>query len=271
MPELPEVETTCRGIAPWVEGQQITSVLVRNASLRWPIPDTLAPTLKGRRIKGISRRGKYLLLDVGSGQVLVHLGMSGSLRIVDAAAEVRKHDHVDVCLGSGKILRYHDPRRFGCVLWLEGEPQLHPLLAELGPEPLSADFSAEYLFKLSRKRQTPVKHFLMDSHVVVGVGNIYANEALFLAGILPTRKAGEVSKKQYVALVDVIKAVLLRAISSGGTTLRDFVGGDGKPGYFKQQLHVYGRGGEPCTKCHAHLIEIRQGQRTTVYCPKCQR
>lgn len=270
MPELPEVETTARGIAPWTEGQRVSDVIVRQASLRWPIPVVLAAELKGRVIRKVSRRGKYLLLQTDAGHVLIHLGMSGSLRIVEGGAAVRKHDHVDICLASKRILRFHDPRRFGCVLWHSGALEEHPLLAELGPEPLSDEFSGDYLFLRSRKRSTPIKHFIMDSHVVVGVGNIYANEALFLAGILPTRKAGSVSKKRYERLGQIIKQVLSRAIESGGTTLRDFVGGDGKPGYFKQQLHVYGRGNESCTRCATALIEIRQGQRSTVYCSCCQ-
>lgn len=270
MPELPEVETTGRGIAPWVEGQRVTAVVVRHAGLRWPVTPTLAAELKGQVIESVTRRGKYLLLRCAKGHVLIHLGMSGSLRIVESGDPVKKHDHVDVVLGSGKVLRFHDPRRFGCILWLTGDPLLHPLLAELGPEPLSEAFSADYLFSLSRKRTAPVKQFVMDSHVVVGVGNIYANEALFLAGILPSRKAGSISKARYAKLVVAIKQVLAAAIKSGGTTLRDFVGGDGKPGYFRQQLHVYGRGGEACTRCGGQLTEIRQGQRSTVYCGRCQ-
>jgi formamidopyrimidine-DNA glycosylase len=270
MPELPEVETTGRGIAPWVEGQCVTAVQVRHAGLRWPVPPELARTLPGQRIRSVTRRGKYLLLQTDAGHVLIHLGMSGSLRIVEAATEVKKHDHVDICLASGKVLRFHDPRRFGCILWLTQDPQQHPLLAELGPEPLSEAFDADYLFARSRKRSAPVKQFIMDSHVVVGVGNIYANEALFLAGILPSRKAGSISKARYVRLVAAIRQVLADAIRSGGTTLRDFVGGDGKPGYFKQSLHVYGRGGENCRRCAAQLTEIRQGQRATVYCARCQ-
>lgn len=270
MPELPEVETTGRGIAPWVEGVRVKAVIVRHAGLRWPVPATLGQALPGLVIERVTRRGKYLLLQTAAGHVLVHLGMSGSLRLVEPGDEVKKHDHVDFVLANGKVLRFHDPRRFGCILWLTGDPMAHPLLAELGPEPLSQAFSADYLFALSRKRTAPVKQFIMDSHVVVGVGNIYANEALFLAGILPTRKAGSISKARYARLVAAIKQVLASAIKSGGTTLRDFVGGDGKPGYFKQSLHVYGRGGEACTRCDAQLIEIRQGQRATVYCPRCQ-
>jgi formamidopyrimidine-DNA glycosylase len=271
MPELPEVETTCRGVAPWVEGQRVCTVLVRQPALRWPVPATLAEQIEGKTIHKVSRRGKYLLLSVGEGHVLVHLGMSGSLRMVETGTPARTHDHVDFMLANGKVLRYHDPRRFGCILWVVGDPTSHALLADLGPEPLSDGFSAAYLFSRSRKRQVPIKQLIMDSQVVVGVGNIYANEALFLAGILPLRKAGSISMKRYAALVQAIRQVLADAIEAGGTTLRDFVGGDGKPGYFRQSLHVYGRGGEACGKCGRYLTEIRLGQRSTVYCPVCQR
>jgi len=271
MPELPEVETTCRGIAPWVEGRQVHSVLVRQPALRWPVPPSLAGQIEGQCIQKVSRRGKYILLAVGEGHLLVHLGMSGSLRIVESGTPARTHDHVDFRFEDGKILRYHDPRRFGCILWVKGDPANHVLLADLGPEPLSDDFSTDYLFSRSRKRLTPVKQLIMDSHVVAGVGNIYANEALYLAGILPQRKAGSISRKRYAALVQAIKAILAAAIQSGGTTLRDFVGGDGKPGYFQHSLYVYGRSGEACRKCSSHLMEIRLGQRSTVYCPGCQR
>ena len=271
MPELPEVETTRRGIAPHVEGRRVEAVLVREKRLRWPIPATLARELPGQRIDSIERRAKYLILRSEAGCLLVHLGMSGSLRIVSPDEPVRKHDHVDIQLTGAKVLRFHDPRRFGCMLWVKGNVDEHPLLAGLGPEPLAEDFTAEYLFTRSRKRKAPVKSFIMDQRIVVGVGNIYANEALFPAGISPRRKAGKVTRAQYAALVAEIKAVLKRAITSGGTTLRDFIGGDGKPGYFKQSLNVYGRGGEPCVNCRSTLTEFRLGQRTTVYCPKCQR
>lgn len=270
MPELPEVETTRRGIAPWIEGRRVTSINVRERSLRWPIPENLEKKLQGQVFGASSRRGKYLLLPAGPGVLLIHLGMSGSLRLVGAGEPVRKHDHVDIALDSGQVLRFHDPRRFGAMLWLEEAPESHPLLAHLGPEPLSADFSADYLYARSRKRRVPVKQFLMDSEVVVGVGNIYANEALFLAGIRPTRAAGSISKARLEALVSAVKQVLEQAIRAGGTTLRDFVGGDGKPGYFAQSLHVYGRGGEVCTRCAGRLTEIRQAQRSSVYCARCQ-
>lgn len=271
MPELPEVETTKRGIEPHIKGQTVSQVIVRQPQLRWPIPSSLQQKLPGCRCNGVSRRGKYLLLDYQAGTVLIHLGMSGSLRVIKSPTAVRKHDHVDFVLGSGDILRYTDPRRFGCILWEESEPALHPLLSKLGPEPLTDDFDAGYLHSLSKKRKAPIKTFIMDSNVVVGVGNIYANEALFMAGISPKRAAGAVSRSRYEKLVSAIKAVLAKAIQVGGTTLRDFTGGNGDPGYFKQSLQVYGRAGLPCRECERALTEIRIGQRTTVYCRNCQK
>ncbi|MBN4075125.1 MAG: DNA-formamidopyrimidine glycosylase [SAR86 cluster bacterium] len=271
MPELPEVETTCRGIQPHIEGKTVKSVLVRQPQLRWPVSAELGEILPGQRINKVSRRGKYLLLETKAGCVLIHLGMSGSLRITKKSEEVKKHDHVDIIMKNGAILRYHDPRRFGCMLWAGQQPFKHVLLEKLGPEPLTDDFNADHLFALSRKRNAAIKNFIMDGHIVVGVGNIYANEALFAAGIKPRRAAGKVSKAAYIRLVAAIKAILAEAIEQGGTTLRDFVGGDGKPGYFKQSLSVYGRGGESCVNCQTTLKEIRLGQRSTVYCPKCQR
>ena len=270
MPELPEVETTCRGIAPHILGQQVTAVVVRNSRLRWPVPAQLALDLPGRRVERVERRGKYLLLYAGDGCLLVHLGMSGSLRVTSAESTPLKHDHIDILIGNGAILRYSDPRRFGCMLWLKESPLEHPLLKTLGPEPLSDEFNGNTLFAASRGRKAPVKGLIMDSHVVVGVGNIYANEALFMAGIRPDRAAGRVSAERYEGLSQCIREILGRAIAQGGTTLRDFVGGDGKPGYFKQSLHVYGRGGEACTSCGGTLKEIRLGQRSTVFCPHCQ-
>jgi formamidopyrimidine-DNA glycosylase len=271
LPELPEVETTRRGIAPHVEGARVQSVLVRNGRLRWPVPAALAADLPGQTIHAIERRAKYLLLRTRAGTLLAHLGMSGSFRIVTPGEPVRKHDHVDIVLANGKVLRFHDPRRFGCMLWVTDPIEQHPLLAGLGPEPLAADFTGAYLFARSRKRSAPIKSFIMDQRIVVGVGNIYANEALFGAGISPRRKSGAVTRAQFDALVSEIRAVLKRSIKSGGTTLRDFVGSDGAPGYFIQQLQVYGRGGEACARCRSTLREFRQGQRATVYCPKCQR
>jgi formamidopyrimidine-DNA glycosylase len=239
------------------------------------VPINLPQLLEGRRIVRVERRGKYLLLpfedEKQQGTLLLHLGMSGSLRIVEAGAVVGKHDHLDIALDSGQALRLTDPRRFGAVLWQPLEAGEHELLADLGPEPLTDAFDGAYLWQRSRGRSAPVKAFLMDSHVVVGVGNIYANEALFAAGIRPDRAAGRISLARYERLVDEVKRVLARSIKQGGTTLRDFVGGDGKPGYFRQQLLVYGRGGEVCRQCEAVLIEVRLGQRSTVYCQNCQR
>ena len=271
MPELPEVETTRRGIEPHLQGRRIVKVVVRQPQLRWPIPADLAQLLVGREISEVQRRGKYLLVPFGHGQLIMHLGMSGSLRIVPVGSAVQKHDHLDIELSSGQALRYTDPRRFGAVLWQPSGNSPHPLLAELGPEPLTDEFDGTYLFRRSRGRAAPVKTFLMDSHIVVGVGNIYANEALFGAGIRPDRAAGRVALARYQRLAEAVKFVLARSIRQGGTTLRDFVGGDGKPGYFRQQLQVYGRGGEACRVCAAPLAEVRLGQRATVYCRVCQR
>jgi formamidopyrimidine-DNA glycosylase len=271
MPELPEVETTRRGIEPHLRGHRIVRVVVRQPRLRWPVPDNLGELLVGQPVDAIHRRGKYLLIPFATGTLLLHLGMSGSLRIVAAGEPPRKHDHLDIEVDSGRALRLHDPRRFGAALWLEGEAGAHPLLAGLGPEPLTDAFDGRYLWERARGRSAPVKTFLMDNHVVVGVGNIYANEALFAAGIRPDRAAGRIALARYQRLADEVKRVLARSITQGGTTLRDFVGGDGKPGYFAQQLLVYGRGGEPCRSCGTPLVEVRLGQRSTVYCPRCQR
>ncbi len=270
MPELPEVETTRRGVEPHCTGRQVERVIVRDSRLRWPVPDHLASTLSGQDIVAVERRGKYLLFQTVTGYLLVHLGMSGSLRVVEAAATPGRHDHIDVLLDGDTCLRYHDPRRFGCFLW-QAKGGEHPLLANLGPEPLSADFDGLLLYRLSRRRKGPVKSFIMDGKVVVGVGNIYANEALFLSGIHPGRVAGRISLERYRRLAQCIKQVLTSAIEQGGTTLRDFVGGDGKPGYFAQQLYVYGRSGQPCKVCGTLLQERRLGQRSSVYCVTCQR
>ncbi|TQV82536.1 bifunctional DNA-formamidopyrimidine glycosylase/DNA-(apurinic or apyrimidinic site) lyase [Exilibacterium tricleocarpae] len=271
MPELPEVETTRRGIEPHVAGHTVTAVELRRARLRWPIPADLPVLLKRRKLLSVNRRGKYLLLRFTHGHALLHLGMSGSLRVVAADQPPRKHDHVDIRFGNGAVLRFTDPRRFGALLWTAEPPAEHSLLRHLGPEPLTEAFNADYLFARSRKRKQAVKTLIMDSAVVVGVGNIYANEALYLAGIRPSRAAGGISRAACEALTANIKEVLAKAIAQGGTTLRDFVGGDGKPGYFKQQLWVYGRGGQPCGRCGKPLKEVRLGQRSTVYCTACQR
>lgn len=270
MPELPEVETTLRGISPYILGQKVTDIVIRQPRLRWPIPVELRELLPGQRLVDARRRGKYLLLDFGQGHALIHLGMSGSLRIVKADEPPSYHDHFDVVFGK-LALRYCDPRRFGCLLWIGDAPELHKLLVDLGPEPLTDSFTADYLYERTRKRSQAIKQFIMDSKIVVGVGNIYANESLFMSGIKPIRKAGSLTRKNCEDLVRDIKFVLQRSIDQGGTTLRDFVGGDGKPGYFKQQLLVYGRGGQACSRCTKPLKEVRMNDRTTVYCVACQK
>lgn len=273
MPELPEVETSCRGIAPHIEGYRVKQVTVRQHQLRWLIPSDLPEHLEGHELLSVRRRAKYLLLQFRHGFLVLHLGMSGSLRVVNWDVEPGKHDHVDIVFGPDQVLRLNDPRRFGAVLWVSGDKtalQQHPLLAHLGPEPLGDAFTGAYLFEQTRKRKKAIKLLIMDAHVVVGVGNIYANEALFKAGIRPSKSAGTVTKNQCLVLAAEIKAVLSRAIEQGGTSLKDFVGGDGKPGYFKQELLVYGRKGLPCTVCHKPLKETRLGQRSTVYCTHCQ-
>lgn len=270
MPELPEVETTRRGIAPHLVGQRVSRVIVRERRLRWPIPEDLDVRLSGQRIEEVERRAKYLLIKAETGTLIAHLGMSGSLRLVPADLPAGKHEHVDIVLESGMALRYTDPRRFGALLWSD-EPLSHVLLASLGPEPLSDAFDGHRLYQLSRGRRMAIKPFIMDNAVVVGVGNIYASEALFAAGIDPRRAAGAVSRARYLKLAIEIKRILAYAIERGGTTLRDFVGGDGKPGYFQQELYVYGRGGEFCKQCGSTLRDIRLGQRASVYCMRCQR
>lgn len=271
MPELPEVETTRRGLVPHLEGRVVASVTIRNPALRWPVPDDLPRLLAGQRIGHLTRRGKYLLVAFANGHLLVHLGMSGSLRIVSANTPAGKHDHVDIAIAGAGTLRLTDPRRFGAVLWILGDPAGHPLLARLGPEPLTQDFDDDYLYRASRGRKTPVKSFLMDSTVVVGVGNIYANEALFMSGIHPLATAGKLSVARCRRLVFAVREILTHAITRGGTTLRNFVGGDGKPGYFSQELCVYGRAEQPCRRCDRALTAIRLNQRATVYCGRCQR
>ncbi len=271
MPELPEVETTRRGIQPHIEGKTIKQLVVRQPQLRWRIPDNLVGLMQGQRILAVERRAKYLLLRLKAGTAILHLGMSGSLRIIQANEPAMAHDHVDLVLSGGRALRFTDPRRFGCLLWQGADEALHSLLASLGPEPLTEAFDGELLYQRSRGRRSAVKTFVMDNRIVVGVGNIYANEALFAAGIRPDRAAGKISRQRYLLLAEEIKSVLAKAIEQGGTTLRDFVGGDGKPGYFKQSLQVYGRGEQPCLVCKKPLQEIRLGQRSTVFCRSCQR
>ncbi len=270
MPELPEVETTRRGLAPHVEGRRITGVVLRRPDLRWPIPPEVARELPGQRVLGVRRRAKYLLLDTAPGSALLHLGMSGMLRVLPAKTPVETHDHVDLALDSGRVLRFTDPRRFGCLLW-QPAGATHELLEHLGPEPLSEDFDGDYLFERSRGRKAPVKAFLMDQAIVVGVGNIYAAESLFRAGIAPARAAGSVSRERYARLAAAVKTILGHAITRGGTTLRDFLSPDGAPGYFEQELFVYGREGEACKACGRRLRDGRMGNRATAWCPGCQR
>ena len=271
MPELPEVETTRRGIAPLLSGRRVMSVDVRNPHLRWPVPPALARELPGQRVRGVTRRAKFLLVESPVGHLILHLGMSGSLRVVSRDLAPEKHDHLDVVMDDGHCLRLRDPRRFGAALWTTEDPFEHPLLKYLGPEPLEGGFNAEWLYQLSRRRRVAVKSFLMNSKVVAGVGNIYASEALFLAGIHPARPAGRISLRRYRGLVDAVREVLEAAIAAGGTTLRDFVDSSGNPGYFSQKLRVYGRQHEACEHCGSAVRSRIIGQRATYYCPRCQR
>ncbi|MRN39376.1 bifunctional DNA-formamidopyrimidine glycosylase/DNA-(apurinic or apyrimidinic site) lyase [Neisseria sp. N95_16] len=275
MPELPEVETTLRGISPHIAKKTVSSVEVRQPKLRWPIHPELAQILHGQTVLDCQRRAKYLMIQFDTGILLIHLGMSGSLRIFTASDERiethDKHDHVEIRFSDGTLLRYHDPRRFGAFLWYEGIAEHHPLLEKLGPEPLSDDFNAEYLYQKLKPLKRAVKLAVMDNAVVVGVGNIYANESLFKAGILPQRPANKVTKKECALLVETIKAVLQRAIDTGGSTLRDFVNSDGKSGYFQQEYAMYGRHNEPCLQCGQLIQKQTLGQRGTFYCVHCQK
>ena len=271
MPELPEVETTLRGIAPFVVGNSVKQFKIRNGNLRWPVEESLPRKLKNKPVISLARRGKYLVFEFSNGHLLWHLGMSGNLRILQSSSTPQKHDHIDVTFVDGYILRYQDPRRFGAVVWTTDAVADHKLINHLGPEPLTSEFCADYLYQKSRKRSQAIKSWIMDSKVVVGVGNIYANEALFKAKIHPLMQAGKLSRTASEILVEEIKTVLSKAIQQGGTTLKDFVGGDGKPGYFAQALQVYGRGGEPCPSCSKPLTEKHIAQRSTVYCTHCQK
>jgi len=271
VPELPEVETTRRGVEPLIVGKGIIDVVVRNRSLRQPVTSGLPRILRGRSFKRVRRRAKYLLFETGDGTLLVHLGMSGSLRVVPSGTPVQKHDHLDIVFEDNVVLRYRDARRFGLVLWVEKDPLCHPLLSRLGPEPLAEEFNGGWLHRRASGRRLAVKPFLMDQATVVGVGNIYASEALFLAGIDPQRPAGEISRARYARLAETVRAVLEQAIHAGGTTLRDFSGADGSPGYFAQSLKVYGREGEPCTVCGSPILCRVIGQRSSYYCRRCQR
>lgn len=269
MPELPEVETSRRGIEPWIVDQTIAGVIVRDRRLRWPVPRGIEARLRGRTIQSVDRRAKYLLINTDNGAAIVHLGMTGNVFIVDSGTPAGVHDHFDIEFDSGKTLRFRDPRRFGSFLFSK-RPLEHPLLARLGPEPLGDEFDGEYLWRKSRGRKVSIKQFIMNAQVVVGVGNIYASESLFLAGINPKRAAGRIARQRYELLANAIRDVLARAIKAGGTTLRDFYGGDGEPGYFRCELEVYDREGEHCRTCNTIIKAIVQGQRSTYYCKSCQ-
>ncbi|MCC5855232.1 MAG: bifunctional DNA-formamidopyrimidine glycosylase/DNA-(apurinic or apyrimidinic site) lyase [Idiomarina sp.] len=269
MPELPEVEVSRLGILPYFDQQRIRAVHVYHRQLRWPVPETVS-LLEGQQITQVRRRAKYLLLDSDVGTLILHLGMSGKLRVLPEGSPLVKHDHLEIITTQGHSLRLNDPRRFGAVLWQAPGEELK-LLAQLGPEPLTEAFTDDHLFHLSRGKGAPVKTFIMDNHVVVGVGNIYANEALFMAGIDPRRAAGRISRQRYRVLTQAIRTVLARAIEQGGTTLKDFSRADGQPGYFRIELNVYGQGGKACPQCSRELKEIRLGQRSTVFCASCQR
>jgi formamidopyrimidine-DNA glycosylase len=271
VPELPEVETTRLGLTPHLQGQRILTAVVRNRNLRWPVPRKLPSLVAGRLIERLERRSKYLLLDCSGAWLIFHLGMSGSLRVVRADTPPKTHDHVDLVLENGDALRLHDPRRFGAVLWEPGEPARHKLLQGLAPVPLESGFDADWLFRRTRGRNAPVKSLLMDNRLVCGVGNIYANESLFRAGIHPARAGGRISRPRYAKLVDEIRATLNAAIQAGGSTLRDYVHADGSPGYFQQNYFVYGRAGEPCRLCASPIKTVRIGQRSAFYCGSCQR
>ena len=272
MPELPEVETSRRGIEPHILNRKIKDVIIRQHKLRWPIPKSLAAKITSHKLTQVARRGKYLLLDFDqAGTVIIHLGMSGSLRICTPSTPAEKHDHIDFIFSNRKVLRLTDPRKFGCVLWTKHLVEQHKLLSKLGPEPLSDEFDTEYLYSQSRKRSCSIKSFIMNSHIVVGVGNIYASESLFMAGINPNRKAGSISKARCEKLVAAIKEILNAAIKQGGTTLRDFTRENGQPGYFAQQLQVYGRAKEACPECGKSIKQISQQNRSTFYCTNCQK
>ncbi len=271
MPELPEVETTRRGIEPWLVGRRIENLVVREPRLRWRVPRGLPARVRGATVRSVGRRAKYLLIATDAGTLIWHLGMSGSLRVLDAASPPLAHDHVDLVLDSGRCLRFNDPRRFGCLLFTAGAPERHALLARLAAEPLSPSFDGAELWRRARGRRASIKSFIMDSRIVAGVGNIYASEALFRAGIRPGLAAGRVSRARMDALVAAIRAVLSEAIAAGGTTLRDYVNADGMPGYFSLRFFVYERNGKPCRRCRTPIRQYAQGQRSTYWCPNCQR
>jgi len=271
MPELPEVETTLNGIRPHIKSQKINKIVIRQHNLRWPVPDNLTDILTGQTLQMAERRGKYILFHFKKGTLILHLGMSGSLRILTSDIPAQKHDHIDITFANKKILRLRDPRRFGACLWTDEDPAMHLLIKNLGPEPLNQNFNGNYLYDLSRRRNIAIKSFIMNSKIVVGVGNIYAAEALFASGIHPNTPAKNISVQKFDELTKQIKKILQKSITKGGTTLKDFVDSEGKPGYFSQQLKVYGREGLPCVHCKTPLQGLRLGQRSTVFCKKCQK
>lgn len=271
MPELPEVETTRRGVAPHVESHKVTGVTVYDRRLRWPVPRNLAKRLIGRTVDRVDRRSKYLLFRLGADTLIVHMGMTGSLRVLTEPRPKQAHEHVELEFDNGVVLRYRDPRRFGAMLWSPGSARPHPLLASLGVEPLTSQFTADYFYRATRHRRAAIKLALMDSHLVVGIGNIYANESLFRAGIRPGRAANRLSRPRLARLVDAARETLLRAIAQGGSTLRDYVDSRGEPGRFQLDCYVYGREGQPCRVCAAPIRGVRLGGRASTYCPNCQR
>ena len=271
MPELPEVETTRRGLAPHIVGRHVTQLRVYDRRLRWPVPRNLSSRIQGRTIDAIERRSKYLLFRIGAGTLLMHFGMTGSLRLYRDPPPRRPHDHIDLVLDDGATLRYHDPRRFGAMLWVSGKAARHPLLRDLGPEPFDDAFNPEYLWRATRSKRVAIKLALMDNRLVVGVGNIYANESLFRAGIRPSMPAGRLTRARAARLADEIRNVLTEAIAKGGSTLRDYVDSNGDPGYFQLQYYVYDRAGQPCRICGTAIRSTRQGQRASYYCSRCQR
>jgi len=271
MPELPEVETCKNGIAPHILHQPIQQVIIRQFQLRWPIPQDLAERVSKQKILKIERRAKYLILTLEHGHLLFHLGMSGHFKICSPQTPVLKHDHVDFIFSNHLCLRYHDPRRFGAILWTKESPYSHPLLRDLGPEPLESPFNGKYFHQIAKNKSAAIKNFIMNPHVVVGIGNIYANEALFQSRIHPLTPAGKLSAKACQVLVEQIKAILTQAIVAGGTTLNDFKQSDGKPGYFKQDLQVYGRRGQACYRCEQKIETLICGQRSCFFCPHCQK
>jgi formamidopyrimidine-DNA glycosylase len=270
LPELPEVETTRRGLAPHVRGRRVLALSVHEPRLRWPVDPQLPRKLRGQRVRRLTRRAKYLLLELERGTLLLHLGMSGNLRVVPRETPRRLHDHFDLLLDSGRTVRFNDPRRFGSLIYTS-DTRAHPLLKDLGPEPLTAAFDGDYLWRITRGRRVAIKNLVMNGKLVVGVGNIYASEALFRARIRPQRAARSLSRADAARLVRAIRTVLSLAIRSGGTTLRDYLGTDGAPGYFRQKLYVYERAGKPCRRCGTPIRALTQGQRSTYYCPSCQK